>query len=284
MRKVIFDCDNTFGLAGRDVDDGLTLFYLLGSPRIDLLGVTLTYGNGSLEEVLKMTKEVKQRLSLSFDYYSTAQAEFLVEQVNRYPNEVTILATGALTNLFKAQQLDADFFNKTREIVLMGGTVEPLLVNQRPVAELNFSCDPEAARTVLLSQANLTIMNGHMTSQAFFSKNELDQFLTIVENKLKQEAFTWLSSTLNNWFAWNEEVFKFSGFCNWDMTTAVYLENPEFFSDERYFLSDKQTALAQGRMTMIDESSYLIKMPKRLLAISAFNQLVIGRMISGLTK
>ena len=40
MRKIIYDCDNTFGLKNHDVDDGLTLFYLLGMPEIDLLGAT----------------------------------------------------------------------------------------------------------------------------------------------------------------------------------------------------------------------------------------------------
>lgn len=45
MKKVIFDCDNTMGLPGRDVDDGLSLFYLLGSPEIELLGVCSTFGN-----------------------------------------------------------------------------------------------------------------------------------------------------------------------------------------------------------------------------------------------
>ena len=119
MRKVIFDCDNTFGLADHDVDDGLTLLYLLGAPTIDLLGVTLTYGNGSLEEVEKMTKELQQRLTLSFDYYSANQAEYLVKQVNLYPNEITILATGALTNLSEALRLDPNFFKKVQVVVLM---------------------------------------------------------------------------------------------------------------------------------------------------------------------
>lgn len=68
MRKIIFDCDNTFGLIDRDVDDGLTLLYLLGAPHVELLGVTLTYGNGSIEEVNKMTKEMKEQLGLSFDF------------------------------------------------------------------------------------------------------------------------------------------------------------------------------------------------------------------------
>lgn len=47
MKKVLFDCDNTMGLPGRDVDDGLALLYLLGREDVDLKGVTTTYGNSS---------------------------------------------------------------------------------------------------------------------------------------------------------------------------------------------------------------------------------------------
>lgn len=284
MRKVIFDCDNTFGLPNHDVDDGLTLFYLLGAPMIDLLGVTLTHGNGSLKEVEKMTKELQQRLRLSFDYYATNQAEYLVEQVNQHPNEITLLATGALTNLLEAQRIDPAFLKKVKEVVLMGGTIEPLKVNDRTVTELNFSCDPEATKVVLLSQANLTIMNGHMTSEAFFSQNELKQFLNFAKTVTDFDALEWLKQTLMNWIKWNETFFDFSGFCNWDMTTAVYLERPELFSPEQYNLSEKQTSLTQGRIALVDKSVYSVKMPKQLLNISEFNRLVIKRMVSGLAR
>lgn len=36
MHKVLFDCDNTMGVKNCDVDDGLTLLYLLGRKDIDL--------------------------------------------------------------------------------------------------------------------------------------------------------------------------------------------------------------------------------------------------------
>jgi hypothetical protein len=36
MEKVIFDCDNTMGLPTKEIDDGLTLYYLLGRLEIDL--------------------------------------------------------------------------------------------------------------------------------------------------------------------------------------------------------------------------------------------------------
>lgn len=284
MRKVILDCDNTFGLPDHDVDDGLTLFYILGAPTLDLLGVTLTYGNSSLAEVTKMTNELQTRLALPFQAYSTNQAKFLVEQVNQAPNQVTILATGALTNLYEAQKIDPLFFQKVEAIVLMGGTVEPLVVNQRAVKELNFSCDPVASEAVLLSQAKLTIMNGHMTAAAFFSKNELVELLQAAEPVLPRASFDWLATTLAEWIEWNQKVFRFSGFCNWDMTTAVYLERPDFFSEEAYYLSAVQDQLFKGQLQLTARSDYRVKMPKKLLALSEFNQLAIERMVTGLTK
>ena len=44
--RVIFDCDNTMGQPYREVDDGLTLLYLLGRSDVELLGITTTFGNG----------------------------------------------------------------------------------------------------------------------------------------------------------------------------------------------------------------------------------------------
>lgn len=52
---VVFDCDNTFGVPGCDVDDGLALLYLLGCPDVNLLGITCTYGNNKLDTVYHNT-------------------------------------------------------------------------------------------------------------------------------------------------------------------------------------------------------------------------------------
>lgn len=285
MRKIIYDCDNTFGLKGHDVDDGLTLFYLLGMPEIDLLGVTLSYGNGTVLEVQQMTQELQARLRLNFSYYSTEEAvDYLVDQVNRFPNEITIIATGALTNLAQAQEKDPTFFNKVQEVILMGGITEPLFVNQRPVTELNFSCDPSATEKVLLSQVKLTIMNGHMTAGAFFSTAELEEFFEAANALITADKLRWITDSLQSWIEWNKEVFHFSGFCNWDMTTAVYLERPNWFSQEEYQLAGVQNNLSKGQLTLTNQSDYLVKMPQKILDLASFNQLVIKRMVQGLTR
>ena len=48
MKKipVILDCDNTMGVPGCDVDDGLTLRYLLGCPEVELLRRGMILGCG----------------------------------------------------------------------------------------------------------------------------------------------------------------------------------------------------------------------------------------------
>ena len=57
MKKipVILDCDNTMGVPGCDVDDGLALLYLLGCPEVELLGITCSYGNNTQQTVYDNT-------------------------------------------------------------------------------------------------------------------------------------------------------------------------------------------------------------------------------------
>ncbi|MDU6525126.1 MAG: nucleoside hydrolase, partial [Enterococcus sp.] len=179
---------------------------------------------------------------------------------------------------------DPAFFNKVQEVILMGGITQPLFVNQRPVTELNFSCDSLATEKVLLSQAKLTIMNGHMTAEAFFSKKELEDFLEAAGSLITSDKLRWIADSLQSWIEWNEEIFHYSGFCNWDMTTAVYLERPDLFSQEEYQLAGEQANLSKGQLTLAQQSDYLVKMPQKLLDLTSFNQLVIQRMVQGLTR
>lgn len=40
-KKMIFDCDNTMGIRGCDVDDGPDLLYLLGEGSTEICGITI---------------------------------------------------------------------------------------------------------------------------------------------------------------------------------------------------------------------------------------------------
>ena len=113
--RVICDCDNTMGLPMKEVDDGLTLLYLLGRPDVELLGVTTTFGNGDIEEVYSQT----ERLLDDLEYGDiplfkgekergqppTEAARFLADTAAAHPGEIALLATGPLGNLRAAAEL-----------------------------------------------------------------------------------------------------------------------------------------------------------------------------------
>jgi inosine-uridine nucleoside N-ribohydrolase len=78
---------------------------------------------------------------------------FLLRTVHRYPHEVTIYEGGPMTNLALAISLDPEFAGLARELVFMGGSLNPQTdyaeFSTNPRHEFNFWFDPEAAHIVL---------------------------------------------------------------------------------------------------------------------------------------
>jgi purine nucleosidase/pyrimidine-specific ribonucleoside hydrolase len=72
----------------------------------------------------------------------------ILETIQRWPDEMVVIALGPLTNLAIALQRDPVIMRKVREIVVMGGAIA-VPGNVSPVAEFNFYVDPEAAHRVL---------------------------------------------------------------------------------------------------------------------------------------
>jgi len=80
-------------------------------------------------------------------------AHFMVRMVHEYPHQVTIYGAGPLTNIAMAIRLDPEFPQLTQELVLMGGSVNPVTDAKEwmnaPRHEFNFWFDPEASSIVL---------------------------------------------------------------------------------------------------------------------------------------
>ena len=80
-------------------------------------------------------------------------AHFMVRLVRQYPHEVTIYAAGPMTNLALAIALDPHFSELTKELIVMGGSMNPQAddpeFNLSPRREFNFWMDPEASHAVL---------------------------------------------------------------------------------------------------------------------------------------
>ena len=82
-------------------------------------------------------------------------AHFLVRMVRKYPHEVTIYASGPMTNLALAIAIDPEFPSLAKELIFMGGSLNPVtddpeFVNT-PRREFNLWFDPEAAHSMLMA-------------------------------------------------------------------------------------------------------------------------------------
>ena len=80
-------------------------------------------------------------------------AHFLVRMVRQYPNDVTVYAAGPMTDLALAIALDPEFPALTKELIVMGGGINPQTNDPEfrlnPRREFNFWMDPEATHAVL---------------------------------------------------------------------------------------------------------------------------------------
>ena len=270
-RKVIFDCDNTMGILGKDVDDGLTLLYLLGREDIELLGLTLTYGNSSLEEVEKATANLLRELKIDdLKVFSGEEGgRFLAEEARKHKGEITVLATGSMSNLHTAYKHDPEFYGNLDEIYLMGGIVEPLIINGVEVKELNFACNNEAAYNVLSSEAKISILNGHVTAKAVFGPEELEKLY-----KREGRVYRFIEGSIGHWVERINTKFGIEGFCNWDMAAAIYMSHKELFTQDVAMITPDREKLKRGDLNLNDEGVKKIVMPREILDMKRFNSLI----------
>lgn len=243
MKKLIHDCDNTMGVPGCDVDDGLAILYNLGRPDIDLLGITTVFGNSDLETVYATTTAMMEEIghgdvpvirgaANASDRRSDA-ARFIVETVNSNPGDVSILATGPVTNLYAAYQLDDMLFTKVNEVVMMGGITEPLIIRGKQLEELNLSSDPAATECVMRKGRNVSVITGNACLDAFFPEADFRSRFAASSDPGARH----ITEKCGFWFERMMTEYRLGGFYNWDVVAAVKLAEPSLFVDiDRVFI------------------------------------------------
>ncbi|XP_068121055.1 uncharacterized protein, partial [Hyperolius riggenbachi] len=169
------------------VDDAQALMMALAAPDVQILGITCCHGNTTLENVCKNVLRVLKTCDrLEVPVYGGASRALLGQNmhasnyhgvdglgdvpdptcpgldslkkehavlamlriVGEYPGQVTLVATGPLTNLALALNMDPTFPQKLKSLFIMGGNMESR-GNITVCGEFNFACDPEAAYAVL---------------------------------------------------------------------------------------------------------------------------------------
>lgn len=266
MKKILIDCDNTIGLKDCDMDDALAIMYLLGNPQATVLGITTTYGNNEEDKVYDCTRKLLADLSLSHIPVVSGEGtlgsrgslapKFLVEQVNNHKNDIYLLAIGSLTNLQAAYELDNAFFDKLSGIVLMGGITEPLLVNGIPMKELNFSCDPKAAETVLTKGHNVSILSGNHCAEYIIHNEEYKERLC-----KGSQMGEYIYNATKYWFSFKRREYQVDGFVPWDALAANYLMMPELYSENKVPCCVSEKNLKDGLIDIKGKANTIVNLP-----------------------
>ena len=240
---VILDCDNTMGVPGCDVDDGLTLLYLLGCPEVNLLGITCSYGNNTQQTVYDNTLRLLKKWGREdIPVFrggdnpirrKSPASEFLAEAASKYRGELCVLATGAMTNLLGAAEEDAEFWSNLKTVSVMGGITEPLFVNGVPMDELNLSCDPEASCAVLRNVRDLRIATAQNSLHSYFPRADWRAW------GLDEEDVAY-------WFDIHESKWKLEGIVIWDVMAAVQLIHPELLKSNETVIGPEEELLKRG--------------------------------------
>jgi inosine-uridine nucleoside N-ribohydrolase len=110
-------------------------------------------------------------------------AEVLFDLLNRYPDEISLIMLGPLTNLAEALRKNERRVKRLREVVGMGGAVG-VPGNITPAAEFNIFTDPHAARRVFQSGLAVTLVPLNVTEKVFFGWEEIQALAQVLEEPL----------------------------------------------------------------------------------------------------
>ena len=276
-RKVIFDTDP-------GVDDAMALYYALAHPQVDVVGITTTFGNVTVQQAatnaLYLTAiagvEVPVTQGIAKPWVKTsepppdfihgddglgnlvtrhdttntldprASAQFIVDMARAYPGEITLVAVGPLGNLAMALQLAPELPGLVREVILMGGTVlEP--GNVSPVAEANIWNDPHAADLVFTAGWKLTMVGLDVTHQVILPVSLFAQIARHHQHLATDTLLHAVKFYADFYSDLYPHVAQIHGCFGHDVLAFIYLTNPEFFKLESGRVRVAVDGLAQGQ-------------------------------------
>jgi purine nucleosidase len=171
-------------------------------------------------------------------------AEFIVQQVRRYPHQVTLYCGGALTNVAIAISLDPGIVALTKEIVFMGTSLE-----MQPKT-VNVIYDPESAAMVLhAAWPKLTLITVDLAEKLHKTPEMADSIAhghNTAEAGLYEELVMkpYREHKPQQWFRMPDEVM------------AAYLIDPSIITETRRYYVDIDTmqGMSYGSSIYWDET------------------------------
>ena len=269
---IVLDCDPGH-------DDAIALLLALGSPELEVLGVTTTYGNQTLEKttanalrVLELAgrtdvpvaagaaEPLERELVVaahvhgesgldgptlpvpSVEPVSTDAVGWIASTVERAGRPVALVPTGPLTNV--ARYLDRHGTDGIAQIVVMGGAIAE--GNMTPAAEFNVWADPEAAAVVFAADVDVTMIGLDVTHQAVTGPE--------VQRRLAATGRigTFVADLVEFFTVYHRETYGWDGAPIHDAVAVAHLIRPDLVTTRlRNVEVELESELCRGR-TVVD--------------------------------
>ncbi len=276
-RKIIIDTD-----PGQD--DALAILLALGSPELDVLGITCVAGNVPLPLTIRNARlvcELAERRDVKIFAgcerpmvrdLVTAEAvhgktgldgpdwdeptmpvqdmhavDWLVEVLMAADDgEITLCPVGPITNVAMAMIREPRIIPKIGEIVTMGGGYF-VGGNTTPVAEFNVYVDPHAAAVMYRSGVPIVTMPLDVTHKALMSQEWIDSIRAIGGDLGDKTA-----AMLSFYERYDMDRYGERGGPLHDPATIAYLLNPDLYVGKDVFVEvETHSELTMG-MTVVD--------------------------------
>lgn len=194
LQRIILDCDPGH-------DDAIAILLAAHAPHVKLEAITTVAGNQTAEKTAMNALKVcslagirdvpiaagmdrplvqEQHIAVAIHGQSGLDGpslpdpdleltpihavDLLIDLLLRSDGDLTLIATGPLTNVATAMRREPRIVPKIQQIVLMGGAIG--LGNWTPAAEFNIYVDPESAHVVFNCGRPITMVGLEVTHQA----------------------------------------------------------------------------------------------------------------------
>ncbi len=233
---VWIDVDTAAGVPHRDVDDAVALVQAFHSPELAVRGISVVFGNTSLELAVPIAREVTRRFgphgvavhvgaaSAGQLGQSTAATDALIAALEAEP--LTLLVLGPATNVASVLKLRPDLAPRIEQLIAVAGRrpgqrFTTGTTNPKGHRDFNFEQDPDAFATLLDAGVPLVFAPWEISSTVWITDAELARWAA------GSPASRWLAAAAPSWIGLWKDVFAVPGFNPFDTLAIAVLTHPD---------------------------------------------------------
>lgn len=254
-KRVVIDTDVAIGHRDRDVDDALAIIMAANSKELDICGITLTYGNESLENVCRSMDELSSIAGLSnipmgkgarstTDFGKTTEATLLLEESCK-SGPLTLLCLGPATNLATFLEQKPELAKDIEEVVLVAGRRRGQKFRtgnySKSHPDLNFEKDPDSVRRLIDKGTRLVFAPFEVSSKVWITEHILELIRrngTTTAKYLSENCHPWLEFWKRTF---STQLLPVEGFNPFDCLAVAWLTDRDLLFWERAILQVEES-------------------------------------------